>query len=173
MELTLPAFPVPNFVLFPGCTVTLQIGHPFLEGQLELARQNGNRLCLAAEDTNVGCLAEVRWTRRNATGLAAHFIGLRRFKLRLELETDKGKLWVGEVLREPEFVGQLPDIPTQFDDLREKVAGALWLDMVAFHLPISPFAKQMLLKEKDPNHRAKLMTQFRGQQKPAPQFCLN
>ena len=60
---TVPALPVPNFVLFPGCTVTLQLGLPDHRQQLELAQQSGNRICLAIPETTVGCLAEVRWVR--------------------------------------------------------------------------------------------------------------
>lgn len=178
MDLTAPSLPVPDFVLLPGCTVTLQIGHPELLGQVRLAAEHRNFLWVRRDHASaqMGCLAEVRSVTRNATGYAVHLVGLQRFRSFIEMHTARGVLAVGQIPQQIAFQGDLPELaelPKMVAELRGQVAPELWLDMAAFHLPLSPDHKQALLAQVDPNLRARYLQECPAQPKPKLAYCAN
>lgn len=178
MDLTLPALPLPGFVLLPGCTVTLQIGPEPLQQQLELAKSYHHRVCVAADQNpNFGCLAEIRALHRNAAGVQVKLAGIKRLRLFLQLRGEDGVLWVGNPLTDSVFQGELPALPVgkAIAELKDRVPAGLWLDMAAFHLPLPAAAKEALLAEPDVERRLAMLAGLPLEAAAAsrPQPCLN
>ena len=155
---------LPNLVLLPGNTVRLHASH------LPLELGSGMTLCCVEElhhREHPGarvCLAEVQQVQRSPTGIAFTLLGLRRFLPKVQLETDRGTQLLGQAEAfSPWPGGTLP----QFSDLRPDVAAlrsrvdpSLWLDMVAFHRPLSVHQRWLLLQEPNPRSRARQLSGF-------------
>lgn len=166
MSAYLPALPVPNFVLFPGCTVTLQFGFPALQDQLELGRQKGGKIIVAHSlqgskgwiPAKVGCLAEIRNANRTPHGLQATLAGVRRVQLLSQVESEGRLIWEYRMLEAMKWSRkkppELPGLPDFLKDHRSRLPAELWLDVVAFHLPDLPLEQKLaLLAEPDPRKR--------------------
>lgn len=162
----LPALPIPNFVLFPGCTVRLQFGFPALQEQLELAHETGGRLVVSHAlqgahgwaPAKVGCLAEVRDIRTNSQGLQAQLAGVQRVAI-VSQRKEKGRLYWGcrplEIQQwNRKKAPELQGMPELVKNARAQLPPALWLDVAAFHFPGLPFEQKLaLLAEPDPHKR--------------------
>ena len=161
-----PALPVPNFVLFPGCTVSLQFGFPALQEQLELAHRSDKLVVVAHAlrtskgwaPSPIGCLAEIRQVKHTRHGLQATLAGIDRAEILGHREIEgrlhwscrplPSKAWTRKKL--PELAG-LPDLVRS---CRAKMPAELWLDVAAFHTPNLPIKEKIdLLAEPDPNRR--------------------
>jgi Lon protease-like protein len=181
-----PALPVPNFVLFPGCTVSLQFGFPALQEQLELAYRTDGLIVVAHSmrtskgwaPSEVGCLAQVRDIKNTAHGLQAKLAGIDRARI-LSHEERGGRLfWDCEPLpskswgrkKLPELTG-LPDMVRSY---RTKMPAELWLDVAAFHTPNLPIEEKLvLLAEPDPNRRYYQLLESTRQRKKEHRVSLN
>lgn len=150
----LPLLSLPNLVLLPGNTVRLHCS------RLPFELSPSQQLCCVEQQhflqfpLSRGCLAEVQQLERVPTGVAFTLVGLRRLQIRgsigvqVLVEADPFLPWPGGPL--PEFSGLRPDVAA----LRQRIDGALWLDMVAFHLPL-PLARRWALQQQpDPRARA-------------------
>ena len=166
MSTLLPALPVPNFVLFPGCTVSLQFGFPALQEQLQLATETGGKIIVAHSlQTNkgwvpakVGCLAHVRQMKTTQHGLQATLAGITRVELVQQRQIDDRLYWACEKIQTQKWskkrIPELPGLPQMVKDCRTKLPPELWLDVAAFHLPNLPLEQKLhLLAEPDPNKR--------------------
>lgn len=163
MKMTVAALPVPSFVLFPGCTVTLQIGLPALHRQLEYAKKRGGLICVTQADAQwrpfkTGCLAEVRSIKPNAQGRAVTLAGIRRMEVQAEVRSEKMVFWTGEAKASQPWAGEEPpcltSLPEFVQSCQPRFPAETWLDIAAFHAPGLPLAqKQRLLDETDPHKR--------------------
>lgn len=186
MSILLPALPVPNFVLFPGCTVSLQFGFPALQDQLREAHRCGGKIVVAHSlqgskgwvPAKVGCLAEVRQVKGTSHGLQATLAGLDRARILSQKRAEGRLYWVCEQVERltwtrkklPELSG-LPDIVRS---CRTRLPAELWLDVAAFHLPNLPVEqKLMLLAEPDPNRRYHQLLESTRALKKSPRISLN
>ncbi len=181
MKIVTPAFPVPNLVLFPGCTVTLHISHPALLKQLEAATSRESLVCLSqAQDNtpaNVGCLAEVRRVQRVKGGFQVTLAGLERMRLHCELSTGEAQFWAGETLPSDEWRAdnqpELPRADARVQACKGRFSTSTWLDIAAFHdARLDCQQKQQILSLADPHERYRLMLE--GVETPRPlNVCLN
>lgn len=181
-----PALPVPNFVLFPGCTVSLQFGFPALQDQLHLAKKFGGKIVVAHSlngsngwvPAKVGCLAEVRQIKETAHGLQASLAGICRVQLHSQHKSEgrlfwdcskvEAKKWTRKKLPE---LGGLPDLVKA---CRDKLPAELWLDVAAFHLPGLPLEQKLtLLAEPDPMQRYHQLLECTKLARKAPRVSLN
>lgn len=166
MNAYLPALPVPNFVLFPGCTVTLQFGFPALQEQLELGRKSGGRIVVAHSlqgskgwiPAKYGCLAEIRDIKRTPHGLQATLAGVSRVELLSQVESEGRLVWqcrrLDGIKWSRKKLPELPGLPDMLREHRSRLPAELWLDVVAFHLPGLPLEQKLtLLAELDPGRR--------------------
>lgn len=166
MKAVLPALPVPNFVLFPGCTVTLQFGFPALQEQLLLAKRQGGHLVVAHSlqgskgwvPAKYGCLAEIRQIQSTPHGIQATLAGISRVELLSQLHAEGRLLWECEKVESLKWqrkkLPELPGLPEKVRQHRGKLPTELWLDVVAFNLPQLPLEqKLLLLAEPDPGRR--------------------
>ncbi len=181
-----PALPIPNFVLFPGCTVSLQFGFPALQQQLEVARRNGGLLVVANGTRThkgwlvpeVGCLAEVRSIKRTSHGLQAALAGIDRARILGEDYQNDRLFWTCEPMPSQNWtrkkLPELAGLPEQVRAFRGKMPTELWLDVAAFHTPNLPITEKMaLLAETDPGLRYYQLLESTREKKKSRQVSLN
>lgn len=158
MARKLPLLSLPNLVLLPGNTVRLHCS------RLPFELSPSQQLCCVEQQhfrrhpLSRGCLAEVQQLQRVPTGVAFTLVGLRRLQIQgtvdseVLVEADPFRPWPGGPL--PEFSGLRPDVAA----LRQRIDGALWLDMAAFHLPLPLGQRWALQQQPDPLVRARQLT---------------
>lgn len=186
VSILLPALPVPNFVLFPGCTVSLQFGFPALHEQLHLARKSKGKIVVAHAlktskgwlPSKVGCLADVREIRETPHGLQASLAGIVRMELVLERKIEGRLYWACNKIpvqkwtkkRQPELGG----LPDKVKACRGKLPTEIWLDVAAFHSPNLPVEQRLLLlAEPDPYKRYYQLLESTRAVKKAPKISFN
>ena len=186
MSRLIPALPVPNFVLFPGCTVSLQFGFPALQEQLRLAQKHGNKIVVAHSlqgskgwvPAKVGCLADLREIKSTPHGLQAGLAGLQRVRL-LSQQTVEGRLyWECEPVPHQAWtrkkLPELSGLPDLVRSCRGKLPAELWLDVAAFHLPHLPLEQKLsLLDEPDPVKRYYQLLERTRQIQKSPRISVN
>ena len=181
-----PALPIPNFVLFPGCTVSLQFGFPALQQQLEVARQNGGLLVVANGTRTskgwllpeVGCLAQLRGIKRTSHGLQATLAGVDRARILGEDYQNERLFWTCEPMPSQSWnrkkLPELGGLPEQVRAFKGKMPTELWLDVAAFHTPNLPIEEKMtLLAETDPGLRYYQLLESTREKKKSRQVSLN
>jgi hypothetical protein len=186
VSILLPALPVPNFVLFPGCTVSLQFGFPALQDQLRLAQKHGGKIVVAHSlhgsegwvPAKIGCLADVRSIKETPHGLQAGLAGIsrirlisqRRFEGRLYWECEQVALQKWSKKKLPELAG----LPELVRACRGKLPAELWLDVAAFHLPGLPLEQKLaLLAEPDPSRRYYQLLECTRAARSKPKISMN
>jgi hypothetical protein len=181
-----PALPIPNFVLFPGCTVSLQFGFPALQEQLEIARRNGGLLVVANGTRTsegwlvpeVGCLAQLRSIKRTSHGLQAALAGIDRARILGENYQNARLFWTCEPMPSQRWtrkkLPELGGLPEQVREFRGNMPTELWLDIAAFHTPNLPIQeKTTLLAETDPTIRYYQLLESTREMKRARSVSLN
>ena len=161
-----PALPVPNFVLFPGCTVSLQFGFPALQEQLELAARTEGLIVVAHSikssqgwvPSQVGCLTQVREIKQTGHGLQATLAGRERVVIESHTFEEERLLWCCRPVPKMPWVGkkypELSGMPDVVKSCRTKLPAELWLDVAAFHMSHLPLEQKLaLLAEPDPKKR--------------------
>lgn len=166
MKIVAPAFPVPNMVLFPGCTVTLHVSQPGLLQQLKAAATRKSLVCVAQtqdkEPASVGCLAEVRKVQQVRGGYQVTLAGLERMRLHCELDSAEARYWAGEMLPSSDWTAQrepeLPHANPRVQACKHHFPTSTWLDIAAFHDDrLDTNEKQRILSLVDPHERYRLM----------------
>lgn len=182
----LPALPVPNFVLFPACTVSFQFGFPALQDQLRLAQRSSNRLVVAHAlpgskgwvPAKVGCLAEVRNVKETSHGLQATLAGISRIRLLSQIEHQGRLYWECEEIAVQRWTSkkfpELTGLPDLVKSSRSRLPAELWLDVAAFHLPNLPLEQKLaLLAEPDPAKRYYQLLERTREERKKPRVSLN
>lgn len=169
-----PLVKLPNLVLFPGVYVVLHVGEPSFQELFSLAeREHGGYLCLALPCDGppgvhtTGCVAQVTERRTHPTGDAVRLVGLFRLRLKVAIETAQATLVQGDrQLDEPpsdveRWTRGLDLLEALVKGLKVPARGSapdpLWVESVAFHLPLEARFKQRLLEERDPLRRLETM----------------
>ncbi len=184
---------LPGTVLFPGLYILLHVGEESFAQVIDLAASNQGYLCVVLPANNhngielVGCLAQIVERQPLKMGENVRLVGLARMKLRMALETDRGPLVEGETLRDArpvrddwddlldrlEEAVQPFDFPKTVKTGRKAIPESIWLDSVAFYLPLAPPYKQLLLQELDPVRRVGYLLKWLSQlhrHHPQPRF---
>ena len=186
MSRLIPALPIPNFVLFPGCTVTLQFGFPALQEQLQLAKKESGKIVVAHSlqgskgwiPARVACLADVRAIQSSPHGLQATLAGLARTRILGEKYVDGRLYWACDVLPRQAWkkkkYPELRAMPELVRKCRQQLPAELWLDVAAFHIPGLPLEQKLnLLAEPDPNLRYHQLLESTRSKKTSPKNSLN
>jgi Lon protease-like protein len=173
-SVTLPVLAVPEFVLFPGTYVTFHIGDARMWAPIALAaRHHRGYLCVTLACgqgfENTGCVAEVREVVQTAQGVQVRLGGLERMSLVLDIDTTEGRYVQGICRTAPPSTTrgsksmrqklvaallELPGFPTPIMQQADGLPWPLWLDVMAFHLPVPAAEKQQLLACHEARQRA-------------------
>ncbi len=154
-------------VLFPGVYMTVHVGEPLVP-ELGLLRA-GDTFVLRPEGIPLlGCLCRLEFVQTLIHGANYRMTGLRRVVF------DNDGPWATNLVSYPERNGEhlevkqhyrwlsramslFPGLPAVVGELHGRAPAGVWMDLLAFHLPLSMPTRVWLLAQADVLQRARML----------------
>lgn len=165
-------------VLFPGVYMTVHVGEPLLPelallgpGDTFVLRPEGNPL--------LGCLCRLEFVQTLVNGANYKMVGLHRVVF------DNDGPWATNLVISPERNREHPEVlehyhslggatrlfpglPAVVGELHGRAPAGIWMDLLAFHLPLSMPTRVWLLAQADVLQRARMLA-YCLEKAPAPE----